>query len=73
MAWRTAGNVGPGGGPLIPFFPPCCFKPAILEENVGDKALPGSALEVQPKRTPAAMARSISTSDRINAECDRAR
>src|ERR1700751_5725806 len=54
MAWRTAGNVGRGGGPLILFFPPCCFKPAILEESVGDhrhermtvKALPGSALEV---------------------------
>jgi SRSO17 transposase len=36
MAWRTAGNVGRGGGPLILFFPPCCFKPAILEESVGD-------------------------------------
>src|SRR5437899_13024186 len=54
MAWRTAGNVGRGGGPLILFFPPCCFKPAILEESLGDhrhermtvKALPGSALEV---------------------------
>ena len=54
MAWRTAGNVGRGGGPLILFFPPCCFKPAILEESVGDhrhermtvKTLPGSALEV---------------------------
>src|SRR5262245_9659367 len=54
MAWRTAGNVGRGGGPVILFFPPCCFKPAILEESVGDhrhermtvKALPGSALEV---------------------------
>src|SRR5260370_27723934 len=23
MAWRTAGNVGRGGGPLILFFPPC--------------------------------------------------
>jgi hypothetical protein len=29
MAWRTAGNVGRRGGPLILFFPPCCFKPAI--------------------------------------------
>src|SRR5262249_47697493 len=54
MAWRTAGNVGRGGGPLILFFPPCCFEPAILEESVGDhrhermtmQALPGSALEV---------------------------
>src|SRR5438445_2822639 len=40
--------------PVDSFFPPCCFKPAILEESVGDhrhermtvKALPGSALEV---------------------------
>src|SRR5246127_3356551 len=54
MAWRTAGNVGRGGGPLILFFPPCCFEPAILQESVGDhrhermtmQALPGSALEV---------------------------
>src|SRR6516225_7319389 len=54
MPWRTAGNVGRGGGPLILFFPPCCFKPAILEESVGDhrhermtvQALPRSALEV---------------------------
>src|SRR5437660_8284176 len=58
MAWRTAGNVGRGGGPLILFFPPCCFKPAILEESVGDhrhermtvKALPGSTLEVGARR-----------------------
>src|SRR5262249_16909550 len=54
LAWATAGKVGGGGDPLILFFPPCCFKPAILEESVGDhrhermtvKALPGSALEV---------------------------
>src|SRR5215218_135256 len=54
MAWRTAGKVGCGGGPLILFFPPCCFEPAMLEESVGDhrhermtmQALPGSALEV---------------------------
>src|SRR5215469_10080294 len=54
MAWRTAGKVGCGGGPLILFFPPCCFEPAILEESVGDhrhervtmQALPGSAFEV---------------------------
>src|SRR5262245_44523715 len=47
-------NVGRGGGPLILFFPPCCFEPAILEESVGDhrhermtvKALPRSSLEV---------------------------
>jgi hypothetical protein len=40
--------------PVGSFFPPCCFKPAILKESVGDhrhermtvKALPGSALEV---------------------------
>ena len=40
--------------PVDSFFPPCCFKPATLEESVGDhchermtvKALPGSALEM---------------------------
>src|ERR1700756_2250947 len=66
MAWRTAGNVGRGGGPLILFFPPCCFKPAILEESVGDhrhermtvKALPGSALEVVHLITSSASASS---------------
>src|SRR5262245_59604138 len=49
-----AGNVGCGGGPLILFFPPCRFEPAILQESVGDhrhermtmEALPGSTLEV---------------------------
>src|SRR5215510_3317361 len=54
MAWRTAGKVGCGGGPLILFFPPCCCEPAMLEEGVSDhrhkrmsvKALPGSSLEV---------------------------
>src|SRR5438132_12376537 len=54
MAWRTAGNVGRGGGPLILFFPPCGFEPAILEESVGDhrhervtmQSVPGSTLEV---------------------------
>ena len=53
MAWRAAGNIGRGGSPLNLFFPPCCFKPAILEESVGDhhermteKAVPGSVLEV---------------------------
>src|SRR6266498_349331 len=54
MAWRTAGKVGCGGGPLILFFPPCCCEAAMLEEGVSDhrhermtvKALPGSSLEV---------------------------
>ena len=54
MAWRTAGKVGWGGGPLILFFPPCCCEAAMLEEGVRDhrhermamKALPGSSLEV---------------------------
>src|SRR3979409_236002 len=54
MAWRTAGKVGWGGGPLILFFPPCSCKAAMLEEGVRDhrhermavKALPGSSLEV---------------------------
>src|SRR4029077_17943970 len=42
------------GGPLILFFPPCCFETAILEERVRDhrdkrvtwQSGPGSALEV---------------------------
>lgn len=54
MAWRTAGKVGWGGGPLILFFPSCCCEAAILEEGIRDhrhermtvKALPGSSLEV---------------------------
>ena len=54
IAWRTAGKVGCGGGPLILFFPPCRFEPAILEESISDhrhermtmQALPGSAFEV---------------------------
>ena len=54
MAWRTAGKVGCGGGPLILFFPPCCLEPAMLEESVGDhrhqrmtvEPLPRSAFEV---------------------------
>src|SRR6266508_1327589 len=36
MAWRTAGRVGWGGGPLILFFPPCCCEAAMLEEGVRD-------------------------------------
>jgi hypothetical protein len=54
MAWRTAGNVGCGGGPLILFFPPHFREAAMLEEGVSDhghermtvKALPGPSLEV---------------------------
>ena len=54
MAWRTAGKVGCGGGPLILFFPPHFREAAMLEERVGDhghermtvKALPGPSLEV---------------------------
>src|SRR6267142_3579268 len=54
IAWRTAGKVGWGGGPLFLFFPPCCCEAAMLEEGVRDhrhermamKALPGSSLEV---------------------------
>ena len=54
MAWRTAGKVGWGGGPLLLFSPPCCCKAAMLEEGVRDhrhermtmQALPGSAFEV---------------------------
>ena len=54
MAWRTAGKVGCGGGPLILFFPLRCFEATVLEEGVSDhrhermtvKTLPGSSLEV---------------------------
>ena len=54
MAWRTAGKVGWGGGPLILFFPSCLCEAAMLEKGVSDhchermtvKALPGSSLEV---------------------------
>src|SRR5664279_5937896 len=54
MAWRTAGMLGWGGGPLILFFPPRLCETAMLEECVSDhchermsmEALPGSSLEV---------------------------
>ena len=54
MAWRTAGNVGCGGGPQILFFPSCCCEAAMLEKSVSDhrhqrmtmKALPGSSLKM---------------------------
>ena len=54
MAWRTAGRLGWGGGPLILFFPPRLCETAMLEECVGDhghermsmEALPGSSFEV---------------------------
>ena len=54
MAWRTAGRLGWGDGPLIFFFPPRLCETAMLEECVGDhghecmtmEALPGSSLEV---------------------------
>jgi hypothetical protein len=34
MAWRTAGKVGWGGGPLILFFRPCCCEAAMLKEGI---------------------------------------
>jgi len=54
IAFRTAGKLGRGGGPLILFFPLRCCEPTMLEEGVGDhrhervtvQALPGSTLEV---------------------------
>lgn len=54
MAWRTAGRLGCGGGPLILFFPPHLCETAVLEERVSDhghermsmEALPGSSFEV---------------------------
>jgi hypothetical protein len=58
MAWRTAGKLGRGGGPLILFFPPRLCEATVLQEGVGDhghqgvtmKTLPRSPLEViKPK------------------------
>jgi hypothetical protein len=54
MAWRTAGKLGWGGGPLILFFPPHLCEATVLEEGVSDhghecmtmEALPGSSLKV---------------------------
>src|ERR1700731_2741870 len=54
MAWRTAGKVGCGGGPLILFFPLRRFEAAVLQESIGDhrhqrmtvKTLPGSSFEM---------------------------
>ena len=54
MAWRTAGRLGCGGGPLILFFSPRLCETAMLEECVSDhghermsmEALPGSSFEV---------------------------
>ena len=54
MAWRTAGKVGWGGGPLILFFPPRRCEATVLEEGISDhchervtvQALPGPSLEV---------------------------
>ena len=54
MAWRTAGKLGWGGGPLILFFPLRFCEAAMPKEGVSDhrhervtmKALPRSPLEV---------------------------
>ena len=54
MAWRTAGKLGWGGGPLILFFPPRLCEATLLQEGVGDhghqrvamKTLPRSPLKV---------------------------
>src|SRR6266481_668811 len=54
MAWRTAGKVGCGGGPLILFFRLAAARRRCRREGVSDhrqkrmtaKALPGSSLEV---------------------------
>jgi hypothetical protein len=54
IAWRTAGKLGWGGGPLILFFPLRSDEATMLKEGVSDhchegvtvKALPGASLEV---------------------------
>jgi hypothetical protein len=40
IAWRTAGKLGCGGGPLILFFPLCSDEATMLKEGVSD--LPGA-------------------------------
>src|SRR5262249_15119608 len=54
MAWRTAGKVGWGGGPVGLFFPPFCWGAAVLGGGVSGhrskgmrgEGLSGSVLEV---------------------------
>src|SRR5262249_38714554 len=54
MAWRTAGNLGGGGGPAVLFSPARLCEACLLKQGVSDhgharrsvKALPGSAREV---------------------------
>ena len=54
MAWRTAGRLGRGGGPLMLFFPTRFGDAAVLQEGVSNhrhecmtvKPVPGPPLEV---------------------------
>ena len=48
MAWRTAGKVGWGGGPLILFFPPRCFEATMLEEGVSNHGHERVTVEALP-------------------------
>jgi hypothetical protein len=48
MAWRTAGRLGSGGGPLILYFPPRLCETAMLEECVSDHGHEGMTMEALP-------------------------
>ena len=82
MAWRTAGKVGCGGGPLFLFFPPRFFEAAMLEEGVGDhghehvtmKTLPRSALEViEAKFFLQLLVRLLTDPSRLDGSCQSAK
>ena len=51
MAWRTAGRVGWGGGPLILFFPLCSCKSAVLQKGVSNHRHEGMAMKPPPAST----------------------
>src|SRR5689334_23964840 len=49
MAWRIAGRVGCGGGPLSLFSPSRLSEPAGLEEGVSDHRHQGVAMQSAPR------------------------
>ena len=52
MAWRTAGRLGPGGGPSGAFFPPSrrC-ETSALEEGEGDHSHERVPVQARPRAT----------------------
>jgi len=52
MAWRTAGRLGPGGGPSGAFFPPSrrC-ETSVLEEGEGDHSHERMPVQARPRAT----------------------